>query len=104
MTEDQPTVLVVDDEELHGIVADLLALSTHDDRTRERFAVAQKRAALEGEKTDRELERSEEYAALRERGAVLDAELDELVGSMDNAAFRRAVAGLSEDSDDAGTD
>ena len=92
----------VDDEALRAVVEDLLALSTYDDRTRERVAVARKQALLEAEMSERDLAASAEYERLRDRAAELDEEVDELAGAMDEGTFRRALSGLSDASDRSG--
>ncbi|WP_276270826.1 response regulator [Haloarcula litorea] len=82
----------VDDEELRSTVSRLVSLSAHDDQTRELFAVAEKLAALEAEKTAHELSNSDDYADLRDRAAELDAAATETVGEMEPETFDRVLS------------
>ena len=84
----------VDDDELRATVDELLTLSTYDEQIRERFAVAEKLAALEAEKTERELAASDEYARLQDRAAELDAQSSETVDSMTAETFEKAMFDL----------
>lgn len=90
----------VGDEELRETVDGLLTLSTYDQQVRERFAVAEKLAALEAEKPSGELAESEEYEALTERAAELDARASETVGEMDPGAFGKAISGIEHPDDE----
>jgi len=90
----------VSDEELRETVDDLFALAAYGEQIRERFAVAEKLAILEDEKTQRELEASEEYAALCDRAAALDEESTETVGAMTQGTFEEALSGIVEDDQD----
>jgi len=97
----------VSDEELRETVDELLTLAGYDEQIRERFAVAEKLALLEAEKTQQELVASDEYQSLQERAAELDAEASETVGDMSPETFERALSGLVDDGDfdaDAGGD
>jgi CheY-like chemotaxis protein len=86
----------VSDEELRETVDELLRLTEYDEQVRERFALAEKIAVLEAEKTERELAASEEYRTLRERAAALDAETSETVGTMSAETFERVLSGIVE--------
>jgi response regulator RpfG family c-di-GMP phosphodiesterase len=83
-----------DDEAIRAVVEELVTLSSYDDRARELFAVAQKTAALEAEKTDRELAESDEYETLQERSAELDANTTERLAEMDDELFEKMLSGL----------
>lgn len=61
---DEYLVKPVRREELREVVDVLVTRSTYDEQLQEFFALASKRAALETEKTDRELEENEAYAEL----------------------------------------
>jgi DNA-binding response OmpR family regulator len=69
-------------DELRAVVEQLLRVATYDDRARERFALAERRAALEAEKTSAELRDSEEYARLTRRIEELGEAADEAFEGM----------------------
>jgi len=87
----------VSDEELRDVVDEMLRLAEYDEQVRERFAVAEKLALLEAEKTERELATSDEYASLQERATELDTQASETVGKMSPEAFERAISRLVDD-------
>jgi CheY-like chemotaxis protein len=86
----------VGDDELRDVVDELLTLSAYGEQVRERFAVARTLAALEAEKTDRELADSEEYARLRDRAAELDSASAETFGEMTAGTFEKALSELDD--------
>jgi len=86
----------VSDDELRETVDELFTLATYDEQVRERFALAEKLAVLEAEKTDRELAASDEYRALQERATELDERASETVGGMTPETFERALSGLGD--------
>ncbi|MFB6102676.1 MAG: HalX domain-containing protein [Haloplanus sp.] len=90
----------VGEAELRETVDELLTLTEYDDRMRERFAVAEKLAALEAEKPDRELAASDEYQTLVDRAAELDTRASETVGAMDLQTFEKVLAELDDGTDD----
>jgi len=90
----------VEETELRETVDGLLTLADYDEQVRERFAIAEKMAALEAEKSRSELAESEEYQGLSERAAELDARTSETVGEMDPEAFEQAVTGITEIEDE----
>jgi len=90
----------VEETELRETVDGLLTLADYDEQVRERFAIAEKMAALEAEKSRSELAESEEYQELSERAAELDAKTSETVGEMDPEAFEQAVTGITEIEDE----
>ena len=73
----------VDGSSLADTVERLLAVRRYDDRMAELYTTTRTIAALESEKSPASLEDSEEYAALLDRRATLQGELDELMASMD---------------------
>ena len=87
----------VSDEQLRDTVDELLALAEYDEQVRERFAIAEKLAVLETEKTERELAESDEYAALQEQAAALDAQSAETFGSMAAETFEKVVSDIEDD-------
>jgi DNA-binding response OmpR family regulator len=86
----------VSDDELRATVDELLTLSEYDEQVRERFAVAEKLAVLEAEKTENELNASDEYAQLQERATELDAQSSETLGSMTAETFEKALSDLDD--------
>jgi CheY-like chemotaxis protein len=91
----------VDDEVLRETVDELLTLAEYDEQVRERFAVAEKLALLEAEKTERELTASDEYRSLQERAAELDERAAETVDDMTSETFERALSDIVDDGGDA---
>jgi DNA-binding response OmpR family regulator len=89
----------VDVRTLRGAVEELLTLREYDDQVRERFSVAERKATLEAEKSERELASSDEYDALREREAELDSEAERL-DDMDDELFRKAISRFSDERPD----
>ncbi|WP_049936428.1 response regulator [Haloplanus natans] len=87
----------VSDEELRDTVDELLALAEYDEQVRERFAIAEKLAVLEAEKTERELAESEEYATLQEQAAELDAQSAETFGTMATETFEKVLSDIEDD-------
>jgi DNA-binding response OmpR family regulator len=87
----------VSDDELRATVDELVTLSAYDEQVRERFAVAEKLAVLEAEKTERELAASEEYTVLQERATELDTQSAETFGTMTAETFEKALLDLESD-------
>jgi len=85
-------------EEVTETIEELLELSAYDDAVAERFAVEQKRAALEERKAQSELADSEEYERLREQSESLSssAELE-----MDHDTFEKALSDIDDDAETA---
>jgi DNA-binding response OmpR family regulator len=88
-------------------VSSLLTRSAYDEGVREMFSLASKKAVLESEKGNAELEANEEYAELEDQLGALRSELDETVESVgdhdDFVAFVRDIDGEAPDTDDTGT-
>lgn len=82
--------------ELIETVQSLLRRAEYDEHLRQYCALASRKAALETEKSQRELEQSQAYAALEERIASLAHETDAIVDDFDTkdfeAAFRNCVS------------
>ncbi|GGL54092.1 HalX domain-containing protein [Halocalculus aciditolerans] len=70
-------------DDLDDVVDRLLARRLYDDEVSEYFSLAAKRAALESEKSTRELESNDAYIELCERLDDLRSDLDDLVDSLD---------------------
>ena len=73
---DEYMVKPIGREELKRVVDALVTRSTYDKQLREFFALASKRAALQAEKTPRELQESEAYRELTAEFERLRAELE----------------------------
>ena len=78
----------VDRSALRDAVERLLAVRRYDDRMAQLYATTRTVAALESEKSSASLEDSDEYAALLDRRATLQGELDEMMASMDGEEVR----------------
>ncbi|PSQ08589.1 DNA-binding protein [Halobacteriales archaeon QS_5_70_15] len=80
----------VDEEEVRDVVEELLLLSTYDKQFQEYFRLAEKKAALETEKTTEELATNGEYADVQDRLDELKRELDALLAAGDDVDFDSA--------------
>jgi len=69
----------VTEEELRNMVDRLLSRSSYDERVREQLALVSKKAALEAEKDQKQLEANEEYLELQRRIAEHRNQLDAAV-------------------------
>ncbi|MDZ7746472.1 MAG: HalX domain-containing protein [Halobacteriales archaeon] len=83
-------------EELHNAVEQLLSRSEYDAQLREYYALVSKRAALETQKSERELNESEAYAELCEDLEALSDKLDETTASFSDEDFEQAFEELEE--------
>jgi len=83
--------------ELHNVVCRLLARAVYSDEIREFFALASKRAALEAEKTEAELENSDAYHDLVDRIRARRAELDDLLSQLTTDDFAAVFRELSDE-------
>lgn len=80
-------------DQLLTTVEHLLYRATFDVALQEFFSIASKRAALEAEKTQSELENSEEFAELTARFETLKGELSDSLESLEDAeAFDLALS------------
>jgi DNA-binding response OmpR family regulator len=79
----------VQKEDLVAAIEQQLTAGRYDDRLTEYLEVTSKIALLEAEKTEAELDDSEEVARLRDRAASIQAEMDEALAEFDDfqAAF-----------------
>ena len=84
----------VSKEELKTTIERLLTLSDYDVRAQQHFALAQKLATVESEKSEAELDDSEEYQTMREQMRDLQDEMDALVAGMDERASTLLFKGL----------
>jgi len=99
---DDYLVKPVSKESLRETVESLLERNEYDDGVQELFSIASKKAVLEAEKRQAELEESEEYQRLDERHGELQAELDTTVGGFTEheefeGLFRELDGGDAED-------
>jgi len=84
-------------EELLDVVETLLTRETYDSQLQEYFSLISKRAALETQKSERELADSEEYGELTARIDALDADLSETTAALDDRDFEVALRQLDRD-------
>lgn len=99
MEFDDYLVKPVSREELHETVERLGSIGSYDERTQDQFALARKLATLELEKSEAELETSEEYAALRSQFEEAQGALDEAFADMDERARTALFRDLQGDRD-----
>jgi DNA-binding response OmpR family regulator len=79
---------------LESTIERLLERSAYDDRVRELFALATKRATLEARKSEAELADSDDYRRLSRAIDELREEVDGTAADLDDAAFELALRGL----------
>lgn len=95
---DDYLVKPVSRESLLDTVDGLLLRDDYDEGVRELFSLTSKRALLEAEKSEAELERSEEYAELTGRIDELEAELDRTLDEVGgHEEFESAFRDLESD-------
>ncbi len=83
-------------EDLQGAVESLLTRTNYDTQLREYFSLVSKRAALEAQKSDRELAESEAYAELTAEIEDLRDRLDETTSNLDANDFEVALRQLDD--------
>ena len=84
------------EDELYDTVETLLERAEYDERLQEYFSLSARRAALDANKGQAELETSEEYADLQNRLAELQASLDDSFDELDDEGFRAAFHAFSD--------
>jgi DNA-binding response OmpR family regulator len=84
-------------EELTGVVESLLSRSAYDSQLQEFFSLASKRAALQSQKGQHELENSEAYHQLTERVEQLRTELDRTAEDLSTRDFEVQLRKLNTD-------
>ena len=99
MEFDDYLVKPVSKEDLHETVERLGSIGAYDERTQDQFALARKLATLEVEKSESELESSEEYAALRSQFEEAQGTLDDAFADMDERARTALFKDLQGDRD-----
>jgi len=95
----------VDRESLRAVIDRLRSIDQYDRRMGELYAVGRTIAALEADTPGRRLEEDDRYRELRERQAELEAEMSDIIGSLDAAEASRlfeVVLGDSEVDTDTG--
>ena len=99
MEFDDYLVKPVSREELQETVERLGSIGSYDERTQDQFALARKLATLELEKSEAELESSEEYVALRSQFEEAQGALDDAFADMDERARTALFKDLQGDRD-----
>ena len=79
----------VDGRELEAVIDQLLELDQYDGHVTDLYGVTEKIVTLEAEKTRSALADSDEYAALVDRRDRLEAEMADIVASMDDEGIGR---------------
>ncbi len=93
---DDYLVKPVSKKDLWSVVEQLLLRSEYDEQLQQFFALASKKAILDKQKTTAELRSSEEYVRLKDRLAVLRADIDDTVASLsDQDGYERAARDLA---------
>ena len=85
----------VDKEDLFDAIEQQLQATEYDDRMSEFFSISSKISVLEVEKTDAQLQDSEEYQELKRRRDELQAEMDETVENFDDVSNAFQAIGRS---------
>jgi len=83
---DDYLVKPVDREDVRGTVSDLLSIATYATEVQEYFALARKRATVEGSTPTRDLTADDRYQDLVERTEELKARVDETFEALDEEA------------------
>jgi DNA-binding response OmpR family regulator len=99
---DAYVVKPVSEEDLKDTVDTLLRRATYDDQLRDLTAMMSKKAALESEKSEDELDDNEEYQRLTERLDSVRGSLDETLEELDEEDFSAAFYALSRRQDGPG--
>ncbi|WP_247000439.1 response regulator transcription factor [Halosolutus gelatinilyticus] len=95
---DDYLVKPVSKDELYAIIEQLLLRSAYDEQLLEFFALASKKALLDGEKTDAERKSSQEYARLEDRLAVLRAQVtDTMEELLERDGYRRLCQDITRE-------
>jgi DNA-binding response OmpR family regulator len=84
-------------EALVDTVESLLSRSTYDSQLQEFFSLASKRAALQSQKSQHELENSEAYSDLTERVETLRTDLDRTAENLSTRDFEVQLRKLNAD-------
>ena len=85
----------VDKEDLFEAIEQQLQATEYDDRMSEFFSITSKISVLEVEKTDAQLQDSEEYQELKHRRDELQAEMDDAVEDFDDVTSAFQAIGRS---------
>lgn len=93
---DDYLVKPVSKAELTSLIDQLLLRSSYDDQLQQFFALASKKALLDGQKTAAERRASQEYAVLEDRLAVLRATVDDtMMELLERDVYRRLCEDIS---------
>ena len=94
---DEYLVKPVRSDELQTVVSSLITRSEYDEKLQEFFALTAKRAALEAEKSPRELETSDAYAELTAEFEGLQSDLERTVAKLSGRDFEVEMRRMSAD-------
>ena len=83
-------------DELHDAVEQLLSRSEYDVKLREYYALVSKRAALETQKSERELDESDAYTTLCAELEELSEQIDETTAEFTSDDFQQALQELDD--------
>ncbi|MGQ3414051.1 response regulator [Natrinema sp. LN54] len=96
---DDYLVKPVSQDELVGVIDQLLLRTTYDEQLREFFALASKKALLDDQKDEPERRSSQEYAELRDRLAVRRVEVDDTMQELlARDGYRQLCRDIASDS------
>lgn len=87
-------------DDLFDLVERLRDISEYERQVQQLYALVDKRAILEAEKTADQLAASDEYEALGEEIDRLQAESRSTLGAIDDSDFRSLMQGLSKNNDE----
>ncbi|WP_251344621.1 response regulator [Haloplanus halophilus] len=94
---DEYVVKPLDEEAIHDVVERMLARTNYDEQLQRLYALTSKTAALEAEKSQQELDQSDEFAALESDLEDLQSSLDETIADLEEEDFDAALQGLPGD-------
>lgn len=96
---DEYVVKPLDEGDIRDIVERMLARTSYDEQLQRLYALTSKKATLVAEKSQQELEQSEEFAALEAELEDLQQSVDETLAGFGEEDFVAAVQSLSTDRD-----
>lgn len=99
MAFDEYVVKPLNEEDIHDIVERMLARTSYDEQLQRLYALTSKKAALEAEKSQADLEQSDEFAALVSDLEELQLSLDETIADFREGDFDSVLQDLSADRD-----
>jgi len=96
---DDYLVKPVTKEDIFDVVSTLLSRSEYDSQVQEFFSKASKKAALETEKSEAELDQNDQYAELEDELEALSDSMDDTFDDLGDDDFKAAFNQLSEGSE-----